>query len=309
MTRLSIRVKIIALIVCVGVTLGLLLAFFSPYQAKELGREILQKDAEFIANLLAENLALGMQTMTLDDGAALEQTLNLLKTGGEERGSAITTISRVRVFDENKEFVKGLNADSSDTKLDKAIEKVVLDDHDETLTVWSPMRDSQKNILGYVEIDFSKHFLLQRTARNSGFAWIVSLLAIFASVTAALFLARTISKPLLKVVEVAKAIAVGDLNQDLGIRQSGDEIGVLANSFRELIDYIQGDVKGIEHDRPERRHAGRLFGGIENRQPADERQRRGDLGANRRGFSVSRAGEQKRADGGHRRGGDGREHS
>jgi hypothetical protein len=100
----AIKIKIIALIIGVGLILSFLLAVYSPNQAQKLGDEILRKDTEFIANLLAENLALGMQTRILDDGATLSQTLGLLK---QNKGQS--AISDVWVYDENKLPVAGLN--------------------------------------------------------------------------------------------------------------------------------------------------------------------------------------------------------
>ena len=52
------------------------------------------------------------------------------------------------------------------------------------------------------------------------------------------FLARNITAPLKHVVDAASKIAVGDLAVKLD-RQSTDEIGVLANSFRGMIAYIR----------------------------------------------------------------------
>jgi len=47
-----------------------------------------------------------------------------------------------------------------------------------------------------------------------------------------------ITKPLVKMTEASRRIALGDMDQKIEHR-SGDEIGSLANSFRELIDYIK----------------------------------------------------------------------
>jgi methyl-accepting chemotaxis protein len=52
-----------------------------------------------------------------------------------------------------------------------------------------------------------------------------------------LFIARSISKPLNDIAEIAKAVARGDLNQKIDLR-SKDEVGSLAESFRALIEVV-----------------------------------------------------------------------
>ncbi len=52
-------------------------------------------------------------------------------------------------------------------------------------------------------------------------------------------LSRMISAPLSKMAQAAGQIAIGDVNQNIELR-SGDELGVLANSFRSMIDYLKG---------------------------------------------------------------------
>jgi methyl-accepting chemotaxis protein len=58
-------------------------------------------------------------------------------------------------------------------------------------------------------------------------------------------IARSIARPLGKVAEAAKQIALGDVHQTIDYR-GGDEVGSLAESFRELVDYIQGIAVALE---------------------------------------------------------------
>ncbi|MBD3332658.1 HAMP domain-containing protein, partial [candidate division GN15 bacterium] len=55
--------------------------------------------------------------------------------------------------------------------------------------------------------------------------------------------ARSISRPIARVTEVAQQIAVGDVEHTLAI-QSKDEIGMLADSFRQLMDYMR-ELSGV----------------------------------------------------------------
>jgi methyl-accepting chemotaxis protein len=59
------------------------------------------------------------------------------------------------------------------------------------------------------------------------------------------FIARSIARPLGRVAEAAKQIARGDVNQTIDYH-GGDEVGSLAESFRSLVEYIQGIAVVLE---------------------------------------------------------------
>lgn len=54
-----------------------------------------------------------------------------------------------------------------------------------------------------------------------------------------IFLARSISRPVIEIADVARKIAQGDINQEVTLKRS-DELGVLADSFRDMIIYLKG---------------------------------------------------------------------
>ncbi|HVT97633.1 MAG TPA: methyl-accepting chemotaxis protein, partial [Acidobacteriaceae bacterium] len=60
-----------------------------------------------------------------------------------------------------------------------------------------------------------------------------------------ILIARSIARPLSKVAEAAKQIALGDVNQTIDYH-GGDEVGSLADSFRGLVEYIQGVAVALE---------------------------------------------------------------
>jgi len=228
----SMKFRFLSLIMCIGLTLGSLLAFFSPYQAKQLGGDILRKDASFIARLLAENLALGMQTFVLDNGATLDQTLAVLQKGDDSKSAAI---SAIKVFDDKGGFVKGLNAEASrDSAAFAGANELVFQDLERNLRVVSPMYDSGKKLVGYVQIDFSKQFLTDRTARNSSFALLLGLIVMAVMLSVGFVVVRRDVNAIQALVNFARKVAAGDVNVSIGIRQN-DEIGSLASSLGEMI--------------------------------------------------------------------------
>ena len=62
--------------------------------------------------------------------------------------------------------------------------------------------------------------------------------ALILGVAIAFVIARGISKPVSNMATIAQEIAVGDINHDIKFT-SKDEVGMLANSFRGLIDYMK----------------------------------------------------------------------
>ncbi|MBD3333415.1 HAMP domain-containing protein, partial [candidate division GN15 bacterium] len=76
----------------------------------------------------------------------------------------------------------------------------------------------------------------QASAITMAVAFVIG--AILIGVFVAYFIARGISKPVSEMARAAEGIAVGDINQSIEL-QSRDEIGTLAASFRQLIDYMK----------------------------------------------------------------------
>ena len=62
--------------------------------------------------------------------------------------------------------------------------------------------------------------------------------AVLIGVFVAFFIARGISRPVSEMARAAQEIAVGDVDQSI-VLESNDEIGMLADSFRRLIDYMK----------------------------------------------------------------------
>lgn len=227
----SIKFKIAAIITGLIIAQNLYYISMSPRQAKKMGNDILKKDAEFIANLLAENLALGIETIIIDEGAALEQSLNIIKN---RKNKSNTTISKVKVFDSNLQFMKGINAEPTEKPSFKTSNQLTFKDNSNTLHVWSPIYNSEDNLLGYVEIDFSKSFLMQRAHKNLLTSIFTTILAISLSIILGILFVRKMITQIEKLALAAKQISSGDLNVNVEIN-SEDEIGTLAESFQGII--------------------------------------------------------------------------
>ena len=71
---------------------------------------------------------------------------------------------------------------------------------------------------------------------------IVMVLGLAASIFIGLYIAKLISNPIDKMVNVANKIAIGDTNVDVSV-DSKDEVGILAQSFNKMIEGIKEQVE------------------------------------------------------------------
>ncbi|HVN94615.1 MAG TPA: methyl-accepting chemotaxis protein [Terracidiphilus sp.] len=86
----------------------------------------------------------------------------------------------------------------------------------------------------------------QQAYRSSRLFMILLVIgAILAGLGLGFTIASTISRPLNQLADAAKHIAQGDVERDIDYR-SGDELGMLADSFRDLTGYVRGVAEGLE---------------------------------------------------------------
>ncbi len=76
--------------------------------------------------------------------------------------------------------------------------------------------------------------------------WISAGLILLALVTLGIWIGRDISRPMGQLAETAKRISKGDINQSVDYH-SGDEVGMLAESFRAMVGYIRGISGALEN--------------------------------------------------------------
>jgi len=235
LNNLTIKVKIAGLVALTGLFAGLLLAVVAPRQAENLGATVLEEQTAFVAGLVSENLALGMQTRAFDDGAALKETLDLLRGDG---GQSSRAVSDVWVYDNSQKILVSLNEGrvSQFGSFDRSQLQIV--EHDEVFVATTPMKDSDQEAIGFVEMHFSKHHLLSEASAQATNSLIFSLLLVLVIGTTGYFLGAHITKPLKSLGMAADRLALGDIHQEIDIK-SNDEVGQLAKSFTKLVSYIK----------------------------------------------------------------------
>lgn len=231
----SIRFQTIGVVTSVGIVIGLILALATPQRATNLGRQILKNDTEFITGLLAENLGLAVESMILDDGEALTTTLAALRAQNERTSQSLKDI---RVYGKTGKLLASLDGNSTGGDRSGMVSEVTSIERDDVIQVTSPLVNGADQVIGLVQVEFSKAFLQEQASGYRWFAVVAALVAIFIASLAGFLLSRSIAQPLHKLSVAADAIANGDIEHHISIR-SRNEIGDLAASFFRLIDYMQ----------------------------------------------------------------------
>ncbi|MDD5674799.1 MAG: methyl-accepting chemotaxis protein, partial [Chitinivibrionales bacterium] len=227
----SLKFKLIVSFLSIGLALALFIIIVVPSRTKSTAENVMLENVGFIVKLLSDNLAVGMQTRDLDAGAALQQTLNLIKGG---------LVETVAVLDGKHAFVQGLNCDKAEFSRDTIVNR------ENGLVIFKTMKDSDKKVLGYVEIMFSKQSFIKSINRFKIFIWLASFVALLAVVIVGTFLSNRIIMPLNKSVQMLKELASGsgDLTKRLAVT-TNDEVGEMARWFNIFIEKIQKIISQI----------------------------------------------------------------
>jgi methyl-accepting chemotaxis protein len=239
----SIQFQIMTLIAAVGILLSLLLAVVGPLRTRRIGRVILENDARFTAGILAENLALGMLTLPFDDGAAIEQTLDLLRSGTARETGALAD---VRVFDARGGLVRSLRGEPAPAARVRVDTVVSVTETRQCFTVRSPLRDSDGAVLGSVEIDFSKTFLDRQVSRNAITDLILAAVVFLSALAAGTAVGRHVSAGIRESAAVMRDIAEGEGDLTRRLRMdSDDEVGDLEAWINRFMDQVQGLIEQV----------------------------------------------------------------
>jgi methyl-accepting chemotaxis protein len=100
---------------------------------------------------------------------------------------------------------------------------------------------------GYKQLESAKNNALSLSSEANTIIVSTIAISIILGLSIAFILASIISKPIIKGVSFAKAVAAGDLDQTLDINQK-DEIGVLADALRTMVGNLRDELsfsKGV----------------------------------------------------------------
>jgi signal transduction histidine kinase len=106
-------------------------------------------------------------------------------------------------------------------------------------------RESYKEKLGYVILDVSLESMNRALTVSTRWAVIITLFMIFGGVLAVVYLVRSVAVPIYNLADATRAVAQGDLDQTVPVQRK-DEIGILADSFNNMIRQLKASREKIE---------------------------------------------------------------
>jgi methyl-accepting chemotaxis protein len=240
---MSIKAKILSLLLGIIFVFSIVLSFYAPNKAKEMAKDMLFKDAEFISNILADNMALGLQTLIIDNGAALDQSLESIKSG--TTGSVQDrSINDVIIYDSDLNFVKSLSNNKPSTQPVKQ-DKLTLEEQDNELICFLPMKDQSNSVVGYLQVNFSKSFFLNKTAESQRTFLLTAFVILILSLGIGYYVVNILVGKIKSATVAAEKLSVGNLDIKLDTN-SKDEIGLMLGAMDKMIKTIKELVKDVE---------------------------------------------------------------
>jgi two-component system phosphate regulon sensor histidine kinase PhoR len=102
--------------------------------------------------------------------------------------------------------------------------------------------------LGYARTSVSLTAVRERMAALRNRVVLGGLLAAVIALMIGLFVARRVTRPLASMTAVAEALAIGSYDERV-VRDTNDEVGILAGSFNRMADQLQERLQTISEDR------------------------------------------------------------
>ncbi|WP_317980326.1 sensor histidine kinase [Paenibacillus glycanilyticus] len=101
----------------------------------------------------------------------------------------------------------------------------------------------------------SESILYQDSDRLLRTIWIIALLCIVFSIITAIFLANSISNPILKMIRLMRQVMSGDLTVRFRVKKHSDEFDILGNNFNYMVARIDELLKTVYEEQNQKRTA------------------------------------------------------
>jgi len=230
----SLNKRLVIMMLFLSMSLISILLFLYYQTEKVLYNEFERQTSE-----LSKAIQVGLEEVTgsaMSDEKRLQNYLKKVTTKGVKAIQVISTTDKIIASTNPKDIGKWITK-SKKTLMFKAEIGQPVTEEDQVYTVIIPVISGNKP-MAYVNLtlnpeDFSV-FLHTSAIRR-----IVAALLIFGiGIVLAVFLAMQYTKPIDQIVNAAKQVASGNLDQELDTKRK-DEIGVLARSFNNMIEKLK----------------------------------------------------------------------
>ena len=178
---------------------------------------MLRQDEQYV-----EKLKKSVQDMLADCKRIAERS----RAGGAKQ-QVEAVIEEVKLYEEG--FVKWHDLDTQQIHLDKQLATAA----EEFVAKCDSIAKAMGEEMASIE------------SQTVTLATTLSIIAILIGIGIAFFISRGIANPVNNIAKIAEDIATGDIQHNIDINQK-DEIGILADSFRKLIDYMKSLANAAE---------------------------------------------------------------
>ena len=234
---LTIKQKLVAATALLLLLVGLFISIYFPLRQQVAMKKYLTDKASVVAGMVAYNSQAGL---SFSDSSAVNEALNSLK--------AVNDVAFALVLDANGDTFAEYGGAKAKLLLSeirsvaKTEESKTWESGDLLLTLIPVSNDDS---LGKVALGINLHSLKSAVAANSYVAASIGLfILLVGSLGFSLFASRLV-RPIVSLQHAAEKIAKGDPGVVVDI-ESKDEIGRLADSFRELVQYFKGVAAAAE---------------------------------------------------------------
>lgn len=123
--------------------------------------------------------------------------------------------------------------------------KIEVDEDGALISSYFPLKENDGTVIGFVGVDYDagKGYEALKDFRTT--LSIVSLIILLIAASVAIFLSKSISKPIEKIAKTSTTVSNYDLTVEKINIKNKDELGVLANAFNIMLESISGLIKQI----------------------------------------------------------------
>jgi signal transduction histidine kinase len=257
--NLSLTKKLILMMLFLTAILLVTLITIYWQSEKNLMAQIESQTAE-----LAQAVQVGVEEVTggTTSETRLEQYLASLKTKGIKEISIISNADEIIASTNPKNVGTPLSQKKKELIIKAELGEPAVDQEGKAYNVIIPVIAGQAHY-GYIHLQINVESLQESMRRNTT-KRIIAALSVFAiGILLSTFLAMRYTEPIHNVVQAARKVAAGDLNQSLPVDRK-DEIGDLTRSFNYMVQKLR-EQKRLEERLREAEHlsaVGQLARGI-----------------------------------------------
>jgi nitrogen fixation/metabolism regulation signal transduction histidine kinase len=257
--NLSLTKKLILMMLFLTAILLVTLITIYWQSEKNLMAQIESQTAE-----LAQAVQVGVEEVTggTTSETRLEQYLASLKTKGIKEISIISNADEIIASTNPKNVGTPLSQKKKELIIKAELGEPAVDQEGKAYNVIIPVIAGQAHY-GYIHLQINVESLQESMRRNTT-KRIIAALSVFAiGILLSTFLAMRYTEPIHNVVQAARKVAAGDLNQSLPVDRK-DEIGDLTQSFNYMVQKLR-EQKRLEERLREAEHlsaVGQLARGI-----------------------------------------------